>query len=144
MANIAQPAINTYLKRGTAGSPPSFVTVAQVRSITGPSISGNVVDITTHSAVDPWRTKIVTLLDAGDVSFEISFIPTESTHDHSSGLLNDFESRTLGDWELEFPDSPHTTWGFQAYVSKFNVSAPVDGVLTAAITLTITGKPTFA
>lgn len=144
MANVAQPAINTYIKRGNAASPEVFTTVAQVRSITGPGISANVVDITTHSATDPWRTKITTLLDAGDVSFEISFIPTDATHDHTSGLLLDFENRTLRNWQMVFPDSGATTWAFQAYVSKFSVTAPVDGVLTAAISLTITGKPTFA
>lgn len=144
MANIAVAAINTFLKRGNAASPETFATVAQVRSITGPGISGNVVDITTHSATDPWRTKIVTLLDAGTVAFDISFIPTDATHSHTSGLLADFEARTLRNWQLVFPDLTATTWAFTGYVTKFSNSEPVDGVLTASIEITITGKPTFA
>jgi predicted secreted protein len=144
MANVAVAAINTFLKRGNAASPEVFSTVAQVRSIVGPGISGNVVDITTHSAADPWRTKIVTLLDAGDVSFDISFIPTEASHSSTTGLLADFKARTLRNWQLVFPDSVSTTWLFSGYVTKFSNSEPVDGVLLASIVITITGEPTFA
>src|SRR5271166_2024974 len=59
---VAQPAINTFLQLGNGQSPETFTTVANVGTITGPGLSLNVVDVTSHSTGVPWRQKIGTLL----------------------------------------------------------------------------------
>lgn len=142
----AVPSFGTFLKIGDGVSPPdeSFTTIAEVKNITGPSMSGNVVDVTTHSTGVPWRDKIVTLLDAGEISFDINFIPTAATHSYTSGLVKDFKNRTKRNFVLVFSDSASTTWAIAAYVSKFACTETVDGVITGAITLTITGQPALA
>ena len=137
---IAQPAINTLVQMGDGNSPEVFTTVANVSSITGLGLSAMVQDVTSHSTAVPWREKITTLLDAGDLSFDIFFIPNDTGH---KALLAVFTGRTLKDWRLVFPDTNATKWLFQAYISKFSMSAPVDGVIKAAITFSATGQPTF-
>jgi hypothetical protein len=129
-------AINTLLKAdGTL--------IAEVRSIGGLSLSVKKVDVTTHSSSDPWSEAQATLLDAGDLTFEINYIPTDPTHDNTSGLLSFLTNRTTKAWTLTFPNAGATTWGFDGFISKFDVTAPVDNVLTAKITITATGKPTL-
>ena len=129
-------AINTLLK--TDG-----VLVAEVRSINGLSLSVKSVDTTSHSSLTPWSRATPTLLDAGDLTFEINYIPTDPTHNNSSGLLSFLTNRTTKSWTLTFPDSGATTWGFDGFISKFDMTAPVDNVLTAKITITATGQPTL-
>lgn len=142
----ALAAINTLLQLGSQGCPQTFTTVANVGDLTGPSISGNVVDVTSHSTEVPWRQKIVTLLDAGEITFPLFFIPASTGaagHGATSGLLEAFTSRELRRWALVFPDAAATTWYFDAYLTRFSMTAAVAGVETAQCTLILTGQPVF-
>ncbi|KKL69977.1 hypothetical protein LCGC14_2109540, partial [marine sediment metagenome] len=47
-------------------------------------------------------------------------------------------------FQLIFPDSGTTTWSFAALVTGFEPSAPVDGPLTASVSMLISGKPAIA
>ncbi len=135
----AQPAINTFLQLGNGGSPETFTTVANVSSITGPGLSLNVVDVTSHSTAVPWRQKIGTLLDQGDLSFDCFFIPNDAGH---QALMAQFVTRATADWQLSFPTSPtRTVWGLHGFISKFSMSEPVDNVIKAQITITGTNIP---
>lgn len=135
----AQPAINTFLQLGDEASPETFNTVANVGTITGPGLSLNVVDITSHSTGVPWREKIGTLLDQGDLTFDVYFIPNDAGH---QALLAAFVSRATRDWQLSFPTTPaRTVWGLHGFISKFSTSEPVDNVVKAALTITGTGEP---
>ena len=137
---IAQPSINTLLQLGNNQSPETYVTVANVGDITGPGFSGNVVDVTSHSTTVPWREKIVTLLDAGQVSCKVYFIPGDPGH---QALFTVFVNRTLEAWNLVYPDTNHSTINFNAYISKFAITATVAGVIEAAMTLEVVSEPTF-
>lgn len=141
--SVAQPAINTLVKRGDGGSPETFTTTALVSSIQGLSLSAMVQDVTTHSNGTPWREKITTLLDAGELKFDLLFVPTDPTHSASAGLLSDMLARVKRNFKLVFPDPGATTWDFAAYVSKFDMQDPVDNVLKASVTLSATGQPTL-
>jgi predicted secreted protein len=140
----AIPAFGTLLKIGDGAGSETFTTVAEVKSITGPTLSAKIDDVTTHSTTTPWREKLATLLDAGTVSFDLNFIPTNATQSHTSGLLRDFENRTKRNFKLVLPDSGSTTWAITAYIQDFKMAAPVDGVLNASLTLNISGPPTLA
>ena len=75
----ARAAINTLLQVGNGSSPEAWTTVANVSSISGPGFSSQVEDVTTHSNANPWREKIPTLLDAGELSFEVFVHPWQSS-----------------------------------------------------------------
>ncbi len=135
---IALASINTLLQIGDGASPETFETVANVSSINGFSMSGMVVDVTSHSTGEPWRQKIVTLLDAGEIAFDLFFIPAAANH---RLLLQTFFDRTAVSWRLVFPDPDTTTWEASGSISKFDNKAPVDGVDTAAIVISLTGVP---
>jgi len=123
-------------------------TIAEVKDISGPSLSAEVADVTSHDSANGWREKIKTLLDAGEVTFDINFVPTGASHkDSDGGLLYDLKTLTSAGtqtWSVVFPDGLSTTWSFSAFVSGFDPSMPVDGPAEASITLTVTGEPTLA
>ena len=146
---LALPAINTLIQYGNGASPEAFVTIGFVNNITGPSIQGQVVDVTNMSAGIPWRQKIVTLLEGGEISFDAFWQPMETTH---QTLLTQFSNRGQGlpgvpiDGRLVFPDQDATIYYFQYFVSKCSLTEEAAGVIKAAVTLTLTsfvGGPGF-
>lgn len=149
----ANPAINTLLKIANEGSPLIYNVIANVGDLTGPGFMGTLVDVTSHSTSAPWVQRIVTILDNGDISLPLFFIPsspgsdgvpnTPEGHNGTTGLLSVFTQRQLRAYSLTFPDPAATTYYFSGYVSKFSQKAPVKGVLTADVTFSMTGEPTL-
>jgi len=137
-------AFGTLLKIGDGGSPESFTTIAEVKDISGPSLSLDTEDVTSHASSGGWEEHIGTILRSGEVSFDINFIPTHATHDASTGLIADMKNRTVRNFQLVFPDASSTTWAFSALVTGFEPSEPVAGSLGASVTLKLTGEPTLA
>jgi predicted secreted protein len=141
---MAISAFGTLLKIGDGAGPEVFTTVAEVKAIGGPTIKVDTVDLTTHSSSGAWREFLPTLIDAGELTFDVNFLPTNATHSQSTGLLKDLKNRTKRNWQLVFPDAGSTTWAFAAYVTGFQITAPPDDLLGASVTLRLTGQPTLA
>jgi predicted secreted protein len=138
-------AYGTLLQQGDGGTPTeSFTTVAQVSNISGPGLSMDALDVTHHSSTAGWREFIGGLMDGGEVTVDIFYDPVAGTHDGSTGLIKDMEDRTVRNFQLVFPDAGTTTWSFAALVTGFEPSAPIDGSLTASVTLKLSGQPTLA
>jgi predicted secreted protein len=139
----AVAAYGTLIKRGDGGAPEVFTTIAEVKSISGPNMSSDVIDVTTHSSASsgPWREKIASLIDPGELSFDINLIPADTAH---INLRNDFVNRTKRNFKIVFPDVGATTWTIEGIITSYEVEAPTDDVLSASITITITKAPTFS
>ena len=131
----------TILKRGDGAVPEVFTTIAEVKSLSGPGLTLETIDVTHHQSTGGWREFIGGLLDGGEVTFDVNFIPSNQTQDN---LWTDLQNRTLRNFELEFPDPGSTTWSFSALVTGFEESAPIDDVLGASVTLKISGQPTLS
>ena len=142
MASNAISAYGTLLKRGDGGSPETFTTVPEVRSISGPSMETDEADVTTHSsaAAGAFREFILTLIDAGSIEFEINYVPTDPTH---LGLRNDFLARTKRNWQLVLPGNVQTI-SFAGYVKTMPFDFPTGGPITQKMTIRCTGAPTFS
>ena len=136
-------AYGTLLQVGDGAGPEVFTTIAEVKSISGPSFSSEVIDVTTHSsaAAGAWREKIASLIDPGELSFDINLVPTDTQH---VALRTDMVNRTKRNFKIVFPDSGTTTWQIAGFVTGFEVNAETDGVLEASLTLTLTDPPNFA
>lgn len=136
MANYA--AFGTLLK--IAGT-----TVAGVTNIGGPGLTLETIDVTNHSSTSAWREFVGGLKDGGEISVDIVFDPVAATHKNASGgLLYLLTTRASASFTITFPDTGATVWTFTAFVTSFEVGAPVADGLTASVTLKITGAPTLA
>jgi len=127
----------TQVKLGDDASPLTYATVGQVRSIAGPTVKPNIVDVTTHDTPGFWRRKLAVLIDPGDATFEINLDTADATHSFVTGMWNLLINLTLRGYQLIFPNDVGTL-GFLAYVGSHEFNAPVDNVLSARIQLAIT------
>jgi hypothetical protein len=114
-------------------------TIAEVKDIKGPALKTDIVDVTNQSSPDGYEEKIPTLKRSGAVTFQCHFIPTDGTHDGSTGLLKAYADRSLDEYTLDLQGG--NLWTFNAYVVGFDETAPVAGVLTADVTLEVSGPP---
>lgn len=123
---------------GPTGSPQVLTVVPDVVSIGGPSGSANLLDATDLSSTGKeYKTG---LKDEGEITLELNYIPDNAVH---SELRAAFSASTTKAARLTFTDvAPTTKWDFSFIVSGFNVSAAVDALLRATVTLKITGAIT--
>lgn len=143
MPSSAKSSFGTLLKIGDGGGSEVFTTIAEVKDIGGPELGANTADVTNHSSTGGWEEKVATILKGGQVTFDLNFLPTNATQSASTGLIADMVARTKRNFKIVFPDGSTTTWTFAAFVTKFSPSSPVDGAMTASVTLDITGQPTL-
>jgi hypothetical protein len=122
-----------YLGAGT-GSPETFNEIQEVISITGPSGTANVIDVSDLRSTR--REKRSGLADNGNLSFEIFYIPTDTQH---AALRTLYGLRDGRNFQIQFTDSPATVWQFEGYVTGFSANAAVDNVWRATITVEING-----
>src|SRR6056297_1272530 len=119
-----------------SGASSGYDNIAEVFDITGPSLSSDTADITNHDSFSGeagWEEHVGTVLRSGEVTFDINEIPTNDTHNYSSGnttagsgqapeLLYLLESKVKTGFKLTFPDTGNTEWKFNALVTGFEPS----------------------
>ena len=144
MATAAVSSFGTLLKAGDGGSPTEvFTTIAEVKDISGPSMEQGTEEVTTHSSPARFREFIPTLLDGGEVTFDVNFIG-DATQGPADGVYDDMVDGTKRNYTITFPTTGADVVTFAAYVTGFEPDAPVEGVLGASITLKITGQPVWS
>ena len=139
MATAALLGLGTLIKKGDGASPEVFTTIAEVGTISGPSQSSEFVDVTNQDSTA--REFIAGLVDPGEISFTMNYIPQNATH---KALLTDFTDKSVDEYELAFPTgSAADKWSFKAAVTGAEVSAPIDGPMQLSVTLKVSGSVTF-
>jgi predicted secreted protein len=121
----------------TAGE--TLAPIAYVSNISGPGLSADTEDVTTHDSAGAWEEHVVTILRTGELSVDIVYDPAAATHDATTGLVAMLEAGYPVGFSLVFP-AP-VTWAFAAVVTGFEPSAPHDGALTASVKMKLTGAP---
>jgi hypothetical protein len=116
--------------------------VAYIQSMSGPGLTLDTEDVTTHDSASAFEEVVATILRSGELSMDIVYDPNNATHDASTGLPALMEALIPVGFSMVFPGA--VTWAFAAYVTGFEPSAPHDGALTAAVTLKLTGAPILA
>lgn len=127
MTTSGRAAYGTLLKR-------SGTTLAEVTNLSGPSMNVDPLEMTSHDSSGN-REFIGGLFDGGEVTAEVNFMPGNATHKQ---VIADLKARTISTWSIVYPDA--STYSFSALVTGFEPSAPVDGKLSATITLKVTGS----
>ena len=134
----------TLLQIGDGAGPEVFTTIAEVVTISGPSLTREVIDMTNHGSPNSWREFVAGLLDGGDLTFTINYLPVNATHKKATGgLLQDLVDGTKRNFQLVFTDSGTTTWTIPAIITGFSPNAPIDDKLSADVSLKVAGEPTL-
>lgn len=141
------PAWSSALKWDPAGGT-TYTAIGQVKDIGGPSISRGTIDVTDHDSTSGYREFLAGLPDAGELSFAIGWDPASTVHDDAAGtgLIGDFldDHCTMTTWQLTLNTCASTAiWTFAGFLTGFSPSVPVEGELTADVTVKVSGVPSL-
>lgn len=139
MATSAHSAWGTLLKLGDGATPTEmFTTVAEVKDISGPALVTETEDVTSHDSPSGHIERIATLIDTGEITFDVNLIPADATHNETTGLASVARDKTKHNFRILFPTGSKMISG-PAIVTNMEYGAEVAGVLQASVTLTPCG-----
>lgn len=125
----------------SAQSPTSFVSLGEIFNITPPSAQIDQIDVTHMQSPGRRREFISGLIDGGECSFEMNYIPG------SAGDLELNEILDIGvgltrrrSCRIRYPNG--VTHTFDAELQSYEPSVPTDDRMTATVTFKVTGAVT--
>lgn len=122
----------------TESSPDNYVDISEVISITPPTFSLDQIDVTHMASPNRNREFISGLNDPGECSFDINFIPGNATDDRMFELLNlPTGAVRTRNCRISYPNG--VTWSFQAELTGYEPTVPVDDKMTATVTFKVSG-----
>jgi hypothetical protein len=121
----------------------NYTSIAELHDISGPGSKTKMVSVLHQSSPGGVVEKRPSSIDNGDFTFEISYVPTDATHNAGTGLIALQQSRAVRNWKV-INDFDAIVWSGRGYVSGFVPKWPEEAQLTAAVTLTIDGPITVA
>jgi predicted secreted protein len=121
------------------------VTVAELTKVQGSGSKADVIDVSNMDSPNAYREKIITLLDAGEITLDGNLVAGDATQ---AAVQADFDGRVLSAWTIILPVDPNTTvtrghWAFNAYVTSIDFDLQHDKQGTISAKLTISGARTF-
>jgi predicted secreted protein len=119
-------------------SPAAFVDVAEVINVTPGEATADRIDATHMQSPNRRREYISGLIDSGEASFEINYVPGNATDERLRTL---FESGDVVDHRIVFPNGVSVT--YEASIIGFSKSIPIDDRMTATITVAVSGAETW-
>jgi hypothetical protein len=140
-ANGTSTGLTTSATSANTTAGVDYSAIANVTNIGGPGLALDTEDVTTHDQTAAWEEVVGTILRSGEVSLDIVYDPNAATHAASAGLLYKLQNKADAAWQLIFP-GPYT-WSLLGKVTGFEPGAPVDGALTAAVKIKLSGVPTL-
>lgn len=119
----------TFQKWGGA----AWAAIAEVNSISGPTMSRDTIDVTSLDSTGGYREFIAGFRDPGTVQLTMNF--TNPTYDI---MKTDFDSDTAQTYEIVLPDN--TSLEFIGLVTELPIEIPTDDKVTSTITIKISGQ----
>ena len=119
-----------------AGTP-----VAELTSISGPTVSADSIDVTSHGSTNAYREFVAGLIDGGEISMEGNLTTAVAGNIILTAIHNRAEVQVV----ITFPAAAGVaTWTTQAIVTGFETDAPHDDKLGFSATIKVTGRPVLA
>jgi len=126
--------VGTLFNRENDASSGVYTAIAEINSITGPSMSRSSIDVTSLDSTGGYRQFISGFRDAGEVVLSMNF-----TRDTYEQMRLDFADDDSHNYQIVLPDTGATTLDFAAFVMNLPLSIPFDDKITVDVTLKITG-----
>jgi len=134
MSSLAVAGVGTEFRRWSGSA---WVAQAEIKQITGPSKTKDVIDVTSLDSTDKYREFITGFRNAGTVTMTLVF--RRDTYDQ---MNEDYESDDLQNYEIVLPDAENTTLEFEGLVTELPLTIPPDEAITFDVTIQISGKVT--
>jgi len=126
----------------------SYSAVGQVKDIVYPTFTRTDIEIVDHDLTSYVKEYIPGLVDPGTLTFTLGWDPGDADHAEGigTGIIGSFEHDgcELPAWKLVLDTCNGTaTWTGDGYPNAFTLNAPVDGELTADVTVKLSAKQTL-
>ncbi|MDX0410117.1 phage tail tube protein [Sinorhizobium medicae] len=117
---------------------PAFAFVAEVNSVTPGAAEVDRIDATHMQSPNRRREYIAGLIDNGEASFEMNFVPGSASDVLIRGLL---DSGASVQHRITFPNGHRVT--YNAVITGYEKEIPVDDKMTATVTVAVSGAETW-
>lgn len=139
MSNAAIGYGSTYEVWDASLGTPALVKIGEVTSITPGSESADRVEVTHMESPNRRREYVAGLIDSGESTFEINWVPNDAT---DVLLRTLFESGAVEQHRVTFPNGVTVT--YNASIIGYEKAVPIDDRMTATITVAVSGAQTWA
>ena len=119
----------------------TWISVAGIRDLGGFSMSADTVDVTCHSSPGKYREYRSALKDGGEITTDLVFDPEDAIG--QGILLGKFDTQDVTKWRIEFATANKQQWQAPGIVTNFEASNPVEGEISASLTIKVVGRPLF-
>lgn len=118
------------------------VAIAELTSISGPDMSADAIDCTSHDSDDMFREFIAGIKDGGSVNIEGNAVFSDAGQ---IALYTDLCAGSRDEYTITYTlGAGAPTIVFDAIVTAFSTDAPYDDKLSFSATLKVCGKPVLA
>ena len=135
MASSAVSGVGTKFQRWNGST---YVSLAEVNSITGPSMTRAFIDVTSLDSTGGYREFITGFRDAGTISLKMNFTTASYAF-----IKEDFQKVAANAYKIVLSDPGLSTLEFEGLVTELPLSIPTDDKISADCTIKITGQVDF-
>ena len=135
MASTAVSGVGTKFQRWNGSA---YVSLAEVNSITGPSMTRAFIDVTSLDSTGGYREFITGFRDAGTISLKMNFTTASYAF-----IKEDFQKVAANAYKIVLSDAGLSTLEFEGLVTELPLSIPTDDKISADCTIKITGEVIF-
>jgi len=131
---------------GTGTGTRTATTRTNVTNISGLDGKVSNIDVTSHDSSGAYREMVASFISPGEVTLDVNFDPTSTTHKAASGgIMWLRDQRLTVPWLVTFPTIAGNIAkvSFQAFVKNTKVDAPYDDKLGMSVSLQQTGSATW-
>jgi len=116
-------------------TPGVYETMAEVFNVTAPNSQTDQVEATHNESANREREYIAGLVEPGEASFEMNFIPGSVSDTRILALKTAGTSKNC---RITFPND--VTWDFVALITGYEPATPTDDRMTATVTMKVSGS----
>jgi predicted secreted protein len=139
MPSGAISGVGTQFKKSDMASSPTFSAIAEVKGVSGPTMSRKTITVTNFDSAGGYEEFITGFRDAGEVNFTFNY-----TRDGYLAMKEDFETETAKDYQIILPDTGSTTLDFSGLVTSLPLDVPLEDAITCNTTIKISGSVTVS
>lgn len=136
MSNAIAGVGTVFLRWDDSGGA-DYEQLAEITSISGPSMTRDFIDVTSLDSTDGYREFIGGFRDGGTVSLTMNF--TRTTYDL---MRTDFENDDAQYYEIVLNDNDATSFEFKGFVTELPLEVSTDDKVTANVTIKVDGEVT--
>lgn len=136
-------AAGSILQLGDAATPEVFTAIAELVDVVPPVETRDSTQVTHHGSPNKRHEYIPGMADGGTVTFKVNWLPSNATHNKTTGLRKTFEEHVNRNWKLILPDSILTIT-FTGHITNWNPQTPLPSQGSLDVSIKITGMPGYS